>query len=244
MMRKPALGLFITGTDTDVGKTYVAAAIARVLVAAGKHVGVYKPAASGCRREAGELVADDAVALWEAAGRPGELAAVCPQRFEIPLAPHLAAEAAGTRLDGDLLRSGLDYWLDRSEIVLVEGAGGLMSPLAADEYVADLAYDFGWPLVVVAPNRIGMINQVLQTLIVAATFREGLSVAGVVLNQTTQTADDPSPATNRRELERHSLAPILGELGYGAQEFEPPIDWAALARPAPGSAQPTARSEP
>ena len=66
---------------------------------------------------------------WNAAGRPGELDRVCPQRFEAPLAPHLAALAEGRRLDPDLLRQGLDYWRERSEIVLVEGAGGLMSPL-------------------------------------------------------------------------------------------------------------------
>ncbi len=244
MMRKPAPGLFITGTDTGVGKTYVAAAIARALAAAGHTVGVYKPAASGCRLSAGELVSDDAVALWEAAGRPGELAAVCPQRFEIPLAPHLAAQAAGARLDSDLLRSGLDYWLGRSDIVLVEGAGGLMSPLGADEYVADLALDFGWPLVVVAPNRIGVINQVLQTLIAAATFRDGLAVAGVVLNHPAQVAGDPSLSSNRGEIERHALAPVLGELGMGADSFAPPIDWFALARGAQPSANPTARSEP
>ncbi len=243
MVRKPAKGLFITGTDTNVGKTYVAAAIARSLAAAGHAVGVYKPAASGCRRKGGDLVSEDAVALWEAAGRPGELAAVCPQRFEIPLAPHLAAQAAGTQLDGELLRSGLDYWLGQSDIVIVEGAGGLMSPMGADEYVADLAYDFGWPLVVVAPNRIGVINQVLQTLIVAATFREGLAVAGVVLNEPAPAADDPSVASNRGELARHALAPILGELGFRADTFDPPIDWLALARRIMPSAQPAAGSD-
>ncbi len=244
MMRKPAPGLFITGTDTDVGKTYVAAAIARALMATGRRVGIYKPAASGCRRAAGELISDDAQRLWEAAGRPGELAAVCPQRFEIPLAPHLAARAAGAELDSALLRSGLGYWLDRSDVVLVEGAGGLMSPLADDEYVADLALDFGWPLVVVAPNRIGAINQVLQTLIVAATFREGLTVAGVVLNHPTPPTADPSLESNRSQLERHALAPILGELGFGAAGFDPPIDWMGLARGAAPSTTASPRSEP
>ena len=73
-------------------------------------MGVYKPAASGCRREGGRLVSDDAVALWKAAGRPGELERVCPQRFLAPLAPHLAAREEGKQLDADLLRSGLDYW--------------------------------------------------------------------------------------------------------------------------------------
>ena len=140
--------------------------------------------------------------------------------------------------------SGLDYWLDRSDVVLVEGAGGLMSPLADDEYVADLALDFGWPLVVVAPNRIGAINQVLQTLIVAATFREGLTVAGVVLNHPTPPMADPSLESNRSQLERHALAPILGELGFGATGFDPPIDWMGLARGAAPSTTSAPRSEP
>ena len=128
-------------------------------------------------------MSDDALALWQAAGSPGTLAEVCPQVFAAPLAPHLAAAAEGKRLDADLLRRGLDIWLERSDVVLVEGAGGLMSPLGEDEFVADLAYDFGFPLVVVADNRLGAINHVLQTLITAATFRDGLPVAGIVLNQ-------------------------------------------------------------
>ena len=166
-------GLFITGTDTGVGKTYVGALIARSLTADGRRVGVYKPAASGCRRENGQLVSDDAVALWNAAGRPGDLDRVCPQRFAAALAPHLAARDEGTQIDADRLREGLEYWRRRSEVVVVEGAGGLMSPLGDDDYVAGLAKDFGFPLVVVARNALGTINQTLQTLITAVTFRGG-----------------------------------------------------------------------
>ncbi|MFH1264802.1 MAG: dethiobiotin synthase, partial [Planctomycetota bacterium] len=105
MMCKRLPGLFITGTDTEVGKTYVAALIARALRKAGHRVGVYKPAASGCRLVDDALVADDAVTLWEAAGRPGELDRVCPQRFQAALAPHLAAREEGKRLDANLLRT-------------------------------------------------------------------------------------------------------------------------------------------
>ena len=107
-------GLFITGTDTGVGKTYVAALVARSLAACGRRVGVYKPAASGCGRDAqGRLDSEDAAILWEAAGRPGDLDHVCPQRFAAPLAPHLAARAEGRQIDAGLLRSGLDYWRSR-----------------------------------------------------------------------------------------------------------------------------------
>ena len=175
-------GLFITGNDTGVGKTYVAAMIARWLAASGCRVGVYKPAASGCACDAhGCRVSDDALALWEAAGRPGDLEHVCPQRFVAPLAPHLAARAEGREIDGDLLRTGLDYWRSRSDIVLVEGAGGLMSPLGDREYVADLARDFSFPLIVVTRNILGTINATMQTLITASVYRGGLEVAGLVL---------------------------------------------------------------
>ncbi len=222
-------GLFITGTDTNVGKTHVAGMIAAALVAAGKKVGVYKPAASGCRSEHGRLISDDAVALWRAAGQPGELTIVCPQCFAAPLAPHLAAVAEGKRIDAHLLRTGVEYWRSRSEIVIVEGAGGLMSPLGDDEYVADLADELGYPLIVVAENRVGAINQALQTLIVAMTFRNGLNVAGVVLNQTRPLPDDPSISSNLAELRARALPPVLGEVAYGERQFRQPIDWYALA---------------
>src|SRR5262249_34295269 len=128
-MRTPA-GIFVTGNDTGVGKTHVAAMIARAARAQGLSVGVYKPAASGCHRANGTVVSDDARELWEAAGSPGELERVCPQRFVAPLSPHLAARAEGLELDISLLRSGVDYWRQRCDFLIVEGTGGLMSPLA------------------------------------------------------------------------------------------------------------------
>lgn len=251
-------GLFITGVDTGVGKTYVASLIARRLRAEGRKVGVYKPAASGCARQGGRLVSDDAVALWNAAGRPGEFDRVCPQCFEAPLAPHLAARAEGRRLDADLLRRGLEYWRERSEIILVEGSGGLMSPLGDDEYVADLAEEFGFPLVVVSRNVLGTICQTLQTLITAAVYRggvdgtlplrgkrfsdgqtagatpnhsgRGLFTAGVVLNHlTAPSADDASLPQNRGELAARCVPPILAEVGWAADDFDAPVDWFSLA---------------
>ena len=223
-------GLFITGTDTEVGKTYVAALIARSLAASGYRVGVYKPAASGCRLEAGVLVSDDAVSLWEAAGRPGDLQHVCPQCFAAPLAPHLAARQEGRRVDEALLRDGLQYWQDRSDIVLVEGVGGLMSPIGDDEYVADLAHDLAMPLIVVSRNVLGTINQTLQTLITASVFRDGLSVAGVVLNEFGVSEEDVSRKTNREELAARCVPPLLAEVAPDAKDFSREVDWFGLAR--------------
>lgn len=217
-----ARGLFITGTDTDVGKTYVAALLATELAEAGCRVGVYKPAASGCQTVSvadpsrpGELVSDDAVALWEAAGRPGELARVCPQRFATPLAPHLAALAEGKQLDAKLLRAGLDYWIARSSFILVEGAGGLLCPLGERELMADLATDIGFPLVIVARNALGTINHTLLTVEAAENRR--LPIAGIVLNTPAPCLNDPSIAGNLRELQAHCTCPILGEVTHRGQ---------------------------
>jgi dethiobiotin synthetase len=241
-------GLFITGTDTGVGKTYVTALIARALVVSGRRVGVYKPAASGCAMvpqwptsylvsndaivaRCPQLLSDDAVALWDAAGRPGDLEHVCPQCFAAPLAPHRAALAEGKTLDSKLLRTGLHYWRKRSDIILVEGAGGLMSPMGERECVADLALDFGFPLVVVSRNILGTINATLQTLITASVYRDGLPVAGVVLNHPAPPSpEDASLSSNRNELTARCTAPLLAGVDYGADGFDCAVDWFDLAR--------------
>jgi len=228
MEKIPSRGLFVTGTDTDVGKTYVSALIAAELQAAGHRVGVYKPVASGCVADGSELVSDDAVALWEAAGRTLTLDAVCPQRFAAPIAPHLSAIAEGKTLDADLARTGLATWTPHCDIVIVEGAGGLMSPVDEEEYVADLAFDFGYPLVVVTKNVVGAINQTLQTLIAAGNFREGLGVGAVVLNDV-HASDDPASDSNLEEIVTRVEGPLFSRLRHQGDQLDDPIDWYELA---------------
>jgi dethiobiotin synthetase len=220
-------GLFITGTGTGVGKTYVAALIARQLREAGKQVGVYKPVASGCEMRDGRLISPDAVALWTAAEQPATLEVVCPQMFAAPLAPHLAARAEGRRVDAALLRSGLEYWRERCDVVLVEGAGGLMSPISDEDYNADLAEEFGIPILVVAANELGTINATLQTLITASTYRDGLEVAGIVLNSPRQLVDDPSVESNADELARRCVPPLLAVVEHGGG-FDRAVDLGTL----------------
>lgn len=229
MLRKPARGLFVTGTDTEVGKTYVGSLIVKSLREAGHRVGVYKPSAADCVSDGQNLVSEDAVALWEAAGKPGDLHDVCPQCFRAALAPHLAAKAEGKRLDPDQLRQGLTAWTDRCDIVIVEGAGGLLTPVGEEEFIADLAVDFGYPLVVVAPNVLGVINQTLQTVLTASCFRDGLDVAGIVLNDAQMIDGDVSIESNQEEIAKRSIAPILGRLRYQAESFDQEIDWFALS---------------
>jgi len=233
MSRRKPLGLFITGTDTGVGKTYVGALIARELVRAGLHVGVYKPAASGCVRQKGELISEDALTLWEAAGRPLSLAEVCPQRFEAPLAPHLAARLEGKAVDPRLLREGLRPWQQWADVVLIEGAGGLMSPISDEDYVADLAYEFGYPLLVVSKNVLGTINHTLLTLIAATTFREGLEIGGIVLNEPhPRDPQDISVESNLAELAARCVPPVLAQVKHGENRFEPAVEWSAIVQKA------------
>ncbi|MCH2116475.1 MAG: dethiobiotin synthase [Pirellulales bacterium] len=221
-------GLFITGTDTGVGKTYVAALIARQLVAADYRVGVYKPVASGCSQVEGKYVAEDAVQLWQAAGCPGTLEHVCPQRFAAPLAPPLSAQAEGKEVDANRLRDGLEFWKNNCDIVLVEGAGGLMSPISDDDYNADLAIDFGYPLVVVAPNVLGTINATLQTLITASTYDVGLEVCGIVLNGQSPLPDKATCAGNLGELKRRAVPPVLTTV-VPEGDFQTTVPWWQLA---------------
>ncbi len=233
-------GLFVIGTDTGAGKTYVAALIAASIRAEGYRVGVYKPAASGCNKSGRTLVSEDAQRLWNAAGKPGSLSAVCPQRFAAPLSPHLAALEEHKELDQKKLRTGLTYWTRRSEFVVVEGAGGLLSPMGPTQYVADLVREFGFPIVVVAPNRVGVINQTLQTLLAASSLCDKIPIAGVVLTDVFPPEHfDPSMPGNRAELELRCVPPVLAHVEHGAKRFARDLRWSNFAARSIHGAAPT-----
>ena len=216
-----ARGIYVTGTDTDVGKTAVTVAIVRSLVQAGKRVGVYKPVATGGGH--------DPQALWEAAGRPLTLAQVCPQLFPAPISPPRSGRAAGTIVDDDLLERGLEPWMRGFDVVVVEGAGGLFSPLSDTQSNADLARRIGLPLVVVDSARLGAIGRTLSAVTAARSC--GLAIAAVVLSQTvplTGSPDDPaSPwriAHDSRADLAAALAPLpVAMLAHGDGVIAPPI---------------------
>ncbi len=232
----------MTGTGTGVGKTHVAAMIARALAAEGRKVGVYKPAASGCSRDAhGALMSNDAVALWEAAGRPGPIEKVCPQLFAAPLAPHLAARAEGRTINRDLLRWGIDYWRPKSDVIVIEGAGGLFSPLTDSDLNVDLALEFGFPLVIVTANQLGAIHGTMATI--SGTYQAFLrhlnrvAISCVVLNNVDVCESDMSRDSNLSQL-RHFTKALkvvqLIELPHQATTFTEPVDWFKLASYRPG----------
>lgn len=228
MNRKQPPILFFTGTDTDIGKTYVAALAAGALAKSGVRVGVYKPVASDCQEREDGRFCPDADRLWRAAGCPGSLDDVCPQRFLAPLAPPAAAAAEQQTVDIRLLSEGAAYWLKRSQILIVEGAGGLFSPLAEGFTNADLAHRLRATLVVVAPNRLGVLHQVTATCLAAKSVRGGLPVAGVVLNEPDSDTDDLSRAFNAADLRRYSPAPLLGVIPHGG-DVSPIAHWLRCA---------------
>ncbi len=173
-------GVFITGTSTDVGKTFIASGIARQLCQRDITVIPRKPVESGCTRQGNDLIPQDATALKEAANYQGPLSEVCPYRFEPPISPVRAAHLANKTLTTEQLVSTC---LQGSEqgFLLVEGAGGFYSPLAENGLNADLAAALQLPVLLVADDRLGVLNQVL--LNAEAIQLRGLHLAAVVLNQ-------------------------------------------------------------
>lgn len=200
--------IFVTGTDTDVGKTYVACALAHALRRAGRRVAVAKPVETGVADEP-----EDARRLKEAAGDDAPLGDICPLRFRAPLAPTAAARLERRSIDVD----GLVAWLEErrrtADVLLVEGAGGLLVPLSGTVTYADLAARCGLPVLIVAANRLGTVNHTALTARVAAAA--GLDVRGFVLSRPTA-AIDRSQISNAYEIQALTGLRCRGELDHVA----------------------------
>ena len=204
-------GIFITGTDTAVGKTFFACGLAALLKKSGYKVGVMKPVETGCGQDDGKLVPQDAAALKEVSGCEIPLEQICPYQFREPLAPSVAAEREGARIDIDRLVSMYNKISVDHDITIVEGAGGLLVPLLPSYTYADFAKVLKLPLIVVAANKLGMINHLLLTLEHASC--KGLSVLGYVLNQI-ESQPSLGAETNREALVSLTGVPCIGEVPY------------------------------
>ncbi len=206
-------GCFITGTDTGVGKTFIACAIAGALKDQGIDVGVMKPVETGCAERGGGLVPIDALALKEAAGATDPIDEINPYRLAAPLAPNVAARNIGSEIDLTVIKERYGDLSTRHELILVEGAGGLLAPLTDSETMADLAVKLGLPLIIVAPSRLGCINHTLLTL--RAAEQAGIPVLGIILNHPTPSdTADLSAEYNLGEIKRLAGVPVLGEVPY------------------------------
>ncbi len=199
-------GLFVTGTDTGVGKTIVAAAICAALAARGEHVAAFKPVVTGTDDEPGDWPPDHE--LLAANANSGQTAAnVAPITFGPPVSPHYAAELTNTTVDPTHIRAAAQQAGDRADTLICEGVGGLLVPLTPDYSVRDLAIDLALPLVVVGRTGLGTINHTLLT--VEAARVAGLRVAGIVL---TPWPEHPEPIerSNRATIEQLSGVPVSG----------------------------------
>jgi len=214
----PLHGLFVTGTDTGVGKTVVSEALVRLLRRQGHRVRVCKPVAAGAQWVEDRWVSDDTIKLALAAGSDGEWDQVTPWVWPEPAAPPVAARQAGATVTLAEIVEAVRRCARPDEPVLVEGVGGLLCPLTDTETVADLVQKLGLPLIVVARRSLGTLNHTLLTLEAAA--RRGLHVAGVVINETTS-PQGLADETNVDELRWRINTPILAVVPHHPR---PPVD--------------------
>jgi len=222
-----ARGLFITGTDTGVGKTIVAAALLVGLQEAGLRVAALKPVETGCALRDGRPVPADAAYLRDVGRLPEGLEAIAPYAFALPAAPWAAARDAGATISLDRIAAAYAALAARADCVLVEGAGGLLVPLADGLRFPEVARRLGTPLLVVARTALGTLNHTQLT--VREARRAGLEVLGVLLN------DGPAPPGRAVEanlglLDRLVEVPILGRMPPLAGTPPPRAALASAAR--------------
>jgi dethiobiotin synthetase len=206
----PARGLFVTGTDTGIGKTRVAVALATALVRAGARVGVMKPVAAGL--DPGERMPADVAALMRAANVDAPLADVNPYAFEAAIAPHIAARQSGSTIDIGRIVAAYARIAARSQVVVVEGAGGALVPLGARADMLDIAAALRLPVLLVVGIRLGCLNHAILTEL--AVRARGVPLAGWIANR----VDPAMPVAdeNVRTLASALAAPLVADIGWGA----------------------------
>jgi dethiobiotin synthetase len=196
--------LFITGTDTGVGKTHVTARLLRTLRAEGRDVVGMKPLACGDR--------EDAEALYRACDGTVALNDINPVWLRAPAAPYAAAMIEGRSIDLELIRETFQKLRTSHEGILVEGVGGWRVPITRDYFVSDLAREFQLPVAIVVANQLGALNHAFLTI--EAVRQSGLPYAGIILNHVAAHADDVASVTNRGILEDLAGFPVLAEFAY------------------------------
>jgi dethiobiotin synthetase len=230
-------GIFITGTDTGVGKTIVSAIIIRALIKKGIKVGAMKPVETGCtktevrgqgsrvRSENESLIPSDGIFLKGMAEMDDAMDLIVPIRYEYPLAPMVAAELENRHVDLNLAFRAYNIFLEKYDFMVVEGAGGLLVPIMKINhqskkknekayFTSDLIRDLGLPTIVVARPSLGTINHTLLT--VREAERCGLKVAGVVINYSSSPENTAAEKTNPDVLRELSPVPILSEIPFMA----------------------------
>ena len=204
-------GFFITGTDTEIGKTFVSTLLIKLFIEEGLLVVGMKPVASGAKYIDGALKNDDALSLIEASNIETDYKAVNPYVFEQAISPHLAAEQAGVEISLEKIKNNFEHLQKLSDVVVVEGVGGWYAPLSSHTTVADLAETLNIPIILVVGLRLGCLNHALLT---AQALRQScLPVVGWVANNVVK---DFSSADKNISMLKHCLSdiPFLGSVPY------------------------------
>ncbi|MCI0526950.1 MAG: dethiobiotin synthase [Nitrospira sp.] len=222
-------GIFITGTDTGVGKTIVAAALAYYLRTSGLDVGVMKPIQTGCRLIHSRLLGDDTRLLTQAAGVKDPSTLVTPYCLKHPLAPWTASQMERVKIKPSVLLKAYRELCHRHAFMVVEGIGGLAVPITARMNVVDLALFFELPLLVVTRPGLGTLNHTLLTLEYACARK--VPVKGIVINQAEKRAAGLAEKTNLMALTALCKVPVLGSIPYieGLNSGESKLDRAVKA---------------
>lgn len=239
LRRRNIPGLFVTGTDTEVGKTVISAAIASWFARRGLRVGVSKPLASGCVKRREGLVSEDAEFLAAAADSAHPLDIICPVRYAEPLAPAIAAERADEPVDWPAIERSLNLITRDSDVLIVEGVGGIRVPLDPRATTLDLAVALALPVIVVARAGLGTINHTLLT--VDSLRHAGLKVAGVVINAYPAEKASIAEESNPRAIEKWGKVPVLAVVPKADTPLRPQltpdihaaietVDWTMLLR--------------
>jgi dethiobiotin synthetase len=205
-------GIFITGTDTEIGKTVIAGGLAAALKTAGVDVGVMKPIASGGVERKGRVVSEDALFLKSAAQVDDALDLINPICLRHPLAPSVAAELEGVSIDLRQIDEAFAELRQRHEFIVVEGVGGIAVPICEEMLVADMAQRFQLPLLIVARPNLGTINHTVLTVEFARSYN--LEICGIVLNVSQGESKGLAEETNPKELARLTHLPILGTVPF------------------------------
>lgn len=199
------MNIFVTATDTEVGKTFVTAGLAAIMQSLGYRAGVFKPIQSGAISKNSFLVAPDISFIKKI---DPYINATCSYVLKAPVAPSLAAEMDNVKIDMDVIKKDYATLAAKSDTVIVEGAGGITTPCAPQMIMSDVIKALNLPIVIVAKPDLGTINHVILT--VNHARNSGIDIAGVIINKYPEGTNDIAIKTAPRLIEEYSDAKVVG----------------------------------
>ena len=209
-------GIFITGTDTGVGKTFVAVGLINALKEKGFNVCPMKPVETGCRTKKGKLIPEDTMSLIKASGIKEAIDVINPYRFKHPLAPSVAAELERKSIKKEKIFSAYNYLSKKYDIIIIEGAGGIMAPLYKKYFFLDFISALNLPIIIISRPGLGTINHTLLTI--SAAKGRGVNILGVVINYAAKTKTGIAEKTNPEIIKRLGGVPVIGIVLYSKNQ--------------------------